>query len=602
MADDPVDSVRSLIAAAGIAGRRVRLVVALLIDEAHTVASLVTASGVDRRTVEAVLSALEPDLVTGAHAKVRIAPSRAQTYRELAGSVRPDGWRWLPYGHLLAGHGDLVARLAELVATAPAARRGLDHVSATARTIALRALWLDATFELAGATVLCVGDHDLTSLALHAVNPEVAVAVVDIDDGVLEHIDTRSGGAIRCVWGDLRFGLPDGLQGGADLVVTDPPYTPDGVRLFLTRGLQGLRARDDGRAQPWVGGDAARLVMAYGFGEQPALGVKVQQAVTDLQLAVEAILPDFNRYHGAQAVGSSSDLYVLRPTARSLRIATSPRQAASLGIYTHGGQSLEGGADAALGELADALLSSASGPRELPVGAVVGPGWPRQSPVVGLAELLAGPQPPAALGRPGAEQAVAVDLRADPGSWLVRVLLATSAARVAVLVPNSHPDLTDERAQRALHELVAAKYRLRLRRSTPGPRLAIVEADRIEPADAPGLAVRGVLDRAHGKLANTWREALIASTGGRLTRNEARGRVRTRAGDDDRLLALPRHRLLEVVAEISASAGEPTGPASASEPLGPASASEPTGPASASEPSGPASAGEVQTGGSNSRT
>ncbi len=157
-----------------------------------------------------------------------------------------------------------------------------------------------------------------------------------------------------------------------------------------------------------------------------------------------------------------------------------------------------------------------------------------------------------------------MDLRADPGGWLVRVLLAVSVARMAILVPNTHPDLTDERAQRALHDLVAAKYRLRLRRSTPGPRLAIVEAQRAEPEDTPGLAVRAVLDRAHGKLANTWREALIASSGGRLTRNEARRLVRTQS-DAERLLTLPRHRLAEVVAEITASASELAGSASGGE-------------------------------------
>src|SRR5262245_49214251 len=54
---DPVTAVRRLLTEAGIVGRRVRMVVARLLDEPHTLASLVTASGVDRRTVEAVLAA-----------------------------------------------------------------------------------------------------------------------------------------------------------------------------------------------------------------------------------------------------------------------------------------------------------------------------------------------------------------------------------------------------------------------------------------------------------------------------------------------------------------------------------------------------------------
>jgi hypothetical protein len=487
---------------------------------------------------------------------MRIAPQRAAAYHELTAPVRSGGrpareWRSLPYDQLLAGHDDLVDRMAELIAGAPAARRGLDHVSATARTAALRALWLDAAFELDGATVLCVGDHDLTSLALHGVNPRARVVVVDVDDGVLGHVEDRSGGAVRCVWADLRFGLPGTLHAAADLVVTDPPYTPEGVRLFLTRGLQGLRPHDQ-----------TRLVMAYGFGEQPALGVKVQQAVSGLDLAYEAILPGFNRYDGAQALGSSSDLHVLRPTARSARVAASAKSTVELGIYTHGGQSLEGGADAGLGELAAPLLAAARGPGGLELTAVAGPGWSGRegAAVIPLGELLAGDEPPPALRRAQAgPAALAIDLRADPGGWLPRVLLAVGATRVAILVPNAHPDLVDERAQRALAALVGAKYRLRLRRSTPGPRLAIVEADRADAADPGELAVRGVLDRAHGKVANTWRESLIAATGATMSRNEARERIRTHdtaAVLESRLITLPRHRLAALLPAIAASAGD----------------------------------------------
>src|SRR5690606_15592115 len=107
----------------------------------------------------------------------------------------------------------------------------------------------------------------------------------------------------------------------------------------------------------------------------------------------------------------------------------------------------------------------------------------------------------------------------DPGGWSARALLALDAPRVAILVPNNPPDLASEAAQRSVADLVAPKYRLRFRRSTPGPRHAIVEADRIDVAQPS--AVRSVLDRAHGKVGNTWREALIRSTGAALTKNEA---------------------------------------------------------------------------------
>jgi hypothetical protein len=262
--------------------------------------------------------------------------------------------------------------------------------------------------------------------------------------------------------------------------------------------------------------------MAYGYGDQPALGLKVQQAVTGLGLAYEAVLPEFNRYRGAQAIGSTSDLYVLRPTAGALR----RRESAKLNIYTHGSQSVEGAA---------------------------GPDWPSTEDYqrVALADVLGGGDPPAVLGRL-ADASVAIDLTADPGSWLLRVLLGVTAARMALLVPNNHPDIADEASQRALSDVVGAKYRLRYRRSTPGPRHAIVEARRTQTASP----VQDVLDRAHGKVANTWREALVRATGS--TKNEARERISEAARRpdllDERLLALPRPAIAALVADIGTSA------------------------------------------------
>jgi hypothetical protein len=314
--------------------------------------------------------------------------------------------------------------------------------------------------------------------------------------------------------------------------------------------------------------------MAYGYSEHhPALGLAVQQAVTGLHLAYQAILPAFNRYDGAQAVGSASDLYVLRPTARAFRALDSGGERGRAGerrdrgrsgshapvrIYTHGAQALEGGDGLLPDDVADAVRAAAAGPAGLPVH-LVGPGWPSGD-AAPLAELF-GAEPAADLTR--GSGALALDLTGDPGGWLPRSLLAAGASRLAILVPNNHPDLASEAAQRALASLVSPRYRLRLRRSAPGPKLAIVEADRV---DAEGLAtgpraVRDVLDRAHGKLGNTWREALVrasAATGEPLTKNDARTRAQEATGRPDalaeQLLTLPRHVVSAVLAEVSVSA------------------------------------------------
>ncbi|MBN3585469.1 bis-aminopropyl spermidine synthase family protein, partial [Algoriphagus aestuarii] len=107
-------------------------------------------------------------------------------------------------------------------------------------------------------------------------------------------IDTaaaRLGRNVRCYFADLRVGLPPAVRGSADLVFTDPPYTPEGVELFVRRGLEGA-----------VDPKNTRILLAYGASETtPALAARVQQRFTRLHLAIEALWPDFNRYLGAEA-------------------------------------------------------------------------------------------------------------------------------------------------------------------------------------------------------------------------------------------------------------------------------------------------------------
>ncbi|KMS79673.1 hypothetical protein ACZ91_61780 [Streptomyces regensis] len=107
-----------------------------------------------------------------------------------------------------------------------------------------------------------------------------------------------------------------------------------------------------------------------------------------------------------------------------------------------------------------------------------------------------------------------------------------NADRVAVLLPNSHPDLVDAAAQRALTGLIAPKYRLRLLRSTPDNTHAVVVAE--PPASATGntdAAARAVLTRAHARLGNIWPDAPDDVA-------------------DQRLIDLPRHRVAEVRTEL----------------------------------------------------
>ncbi|WP_327010131.1 bis-aminopropyl spermidine synthase family protein [Dactylosporangium sp. NBC_01737] len=525
-----------VVAAARIGARRLRQALTHLATTPTTLDDLIREHALPRRTVEHLLRAAGPDLHTARDGTLRLpgayrtrfntpslsgaqtgagpgaqteagpdAQPGAQTgARPGAGSgaqpgAQPDARPGAGSDAQPGAQPDaLVADMARLIAQVPT-DRALDHVSATAETAARRARWLDETFDLAGAHLVCVGDHDLTSLAILAVRPDLRVTVVDVDERLLEFIAQRAaqrGQAVECWHADLRFGLPPVVAESADLVFTDPPYTPEGVQLFLGRGAQALRDRVNGR-----------LVMAYGFSPlTPALGVKVQRAVLDLDLAVEAILPAFNRYHGAQAVGSASDLYVCRPTSRTWQVLEKRLSGAAVNMYTHGEHALEGEA----------------------VGR-------------GPTELLAAPV------RSVPEQ---IDLAGDPGSWLLRVLLALNASSLSLQVPNKSPDLVDAKSQAALRSVVAAKYTLRYRRSTPSPRLAIVEATAVEGGTR--TAVGWLLAHAHGKLGNVLREGLVREHG--MTKNEARARVAELAPPswhEARLLDLPRYAIAALVQTLT---------------------------------------------------
>ena len=153
-----------------------------------------------------------------------------------------------------------------LIDAAPAGRRHLDHVSATAATAVRRADWITDQFALDGRTLLLLGDHDLTSLAAAPRLPETRIIVVDIDERLLGFVAATAHQqelAITCLYADLSLGLPEVLAGVAQLCFTDPPYTPDGVGLFLARAVQASHPSEP-----------VRIGLAYGFSDlHPALGV-----------------------------------------------------------------------------------------------------------------------------------------------------------------------------------------------------------------------------------------------------------------------------------------------------------------------------------------
>ncbi|WP_160573914.1 bis-aminopropyl spermidine synthase family protein [Actinomadura physcomitrii] len=536
------DSVRSAVrevrAGFGIDGRRVDRIGRLLADGAfHTVEEVVARTGSSRRTVEAVLRTLAPHLEAQGDAR-RIAKRHVGEYGDIFGEPVeiPDPWT-----ERARRDPGAIEAMDALVRAAPPAVQALDHVPATAETVLKRARYLLDGFDLRGAHVLCVGDHDLTSLGLFVAGGAegLRVSVADIDERLLAFIDaeaSRKGWDVRCHAADLRLGLPASLRESCQVVFTDPPYTPEGVGLFVVRGLEGLGDQRNGR-----------VLLAYGYGEQqPALGLAVQKALNPLHLVYEAMLPGFNRYVGAQAIGSAAALYVLRPTKRTAGAVRAAAEDPRTAMYTHGAQSVEAGTGALDDAAAARIVELASAESPL----LVGDGWPAKAAGrrVSLRDFMAAPLPRNLQGH----GTVLVNLYPGFGASAVRALLAANAPRVGLVCRNDLPFLRDAEGQREVRRLAGPGYRVeRMLRGVPSSGMALVLAERNDrPADAAERVLAHIHARAHGKIGNGWREGLIAlrkADGRTLTKAEARRAIASAADRpgllERSLIDLPAHLL-----------------------------------------------------------
>ncbi|MDA2815129.1 bis-aminopropyl spermidine synthase family protein [Nocardiopsis sp. RSe5-2] len=544
----------ALLDAQGADAARAHRVLAALSDGAWwSPRELVRATAVAHRTASAVLDALGPDLErdsSGAEERVRLVRTGPYAAFDRPRAADP----WAP---LIQARPEAAEELRRLVAEAPPSRTDLDHVAATARTALRRGVFLDERFDLAGRRLLCVGDHDLTSLAALLVRPEAEAVVVDVDERMLAYIGAaadRLGLRVRCHFADLRLGLPPAVAGACDVVFTDPPYTPEGVELFVRRGLEGM-------ADPRRG----RVVVAYGASETtPGLVAKTQARLARMDLVFEAVHPDFNRYSGAEAIGAASDLYVLRPLAR----AAAGRGPEAARIYSQGGNAKEAAA-ARSGELEELAGSSAlpepgsDGGPETVVG-----DWPATAARAGVHRVRLGTW----MSTPVEAEDAVVNLTGGWEALLGRALLASGGMKVRAVVPASAPQVRDEAGQRALAALLGPGVGVRFRRGGPGSRLMVVEAAPSPPGpDAPPsdrLRAR-CRERAHGPLPRVMREALIAvaaEEGRSVNKKTARRSVAEAApwAAGHTLLDLPEHRFpdLDRAAEriFEAVEGDPRDP------------------------------------------
>jgi hypothetical protein len=203
-----------------------------------------------------------------------------------------------------------VRDIARVARAAPNVRLDLDQCHCTVETKLKRVLALHEADALVGRRILLLGDDDLVSLAIGSVvrrfgsrTTITQLTVLDVDPHVVRFARrelARAPFPVTCIEHDLREPLPSGLAGSFDTVLTDPPYTAEGARLFLSRAAGALSP----------GG-----TVLFSFGSRrPDTTFRVQLDLARMGMAIHGLAADFNRYVGAGALAGTSHLYILRAT------------------------------------------------------------------------------------------------------------------------------------------------------------------------------------------------------------------------------------------------------------------------------------------------
>ncbi|UCF46380.1 MAG: bis-aminopropyl spermidine synthase family protein [Myxococcales bacterium] len=183
-------------------------------------------------------------------------------------------------------------------------KRALDQVYVTTDTAVRRAeLLLEAGEHQRGLVFL--GDDDLISAAVQLAGAGRKVTVLDTDEEILQILASqaeRHGWELDTVHHNLRQPIPKVMRGRYGAVFTDPPYAVEGFRLFISRAAEMLKP--DGR-----------LYVCFGQSRRASeRGLQKQRVLGEAGFLIEAVYEDFNRYHGAEAIGSRSALWQCRVT------------------------------------------------------------------------------------------------------------------------------------------------------------------------------------------------------------------------------------------------------------------------------------------------
>jgi len=191
-----------------------------------------------------------------------------------------------------------------------------DQAHAEISTVIKRTMYLLKKGDIEGRNIIFLGDDDATSIAVGLSGLAKKITIIDIDKRILdflsEIVEEFSLKNFNIIHHDLRDPSPKNIINKYDIAVIDPPYTNQGLRLFLKRAKQALKTsiKIDGKIHSVIG---KRCLLCFG-NKPPEEMQKAQISMLNQGFVIKEMVPNFNHYRGASILGHFSHLYYLHLT------------------------------------------------------------------------------------------------------------------------------------------------------------------------------------------------------------------------------------------------------------------------------------------------
>lgn len=209
---------------------------------------------------------------------------------------------------------EIKEELQEIFNNRPQVDVTIDQSKSTIDTSLKRAILSLKNHNLVGKRILCLGDDDLVSVALgfllkklfnNTIHHTTKITVMDIDKRIIDYISNisiKESLPIKCEYVDLKSTLANGFKNKFDCFFTDPPYTIEGMNLFLSRGVEALK-NDSG------------LTIYFSYAHKsPDFQLTMQKYFLSMGLTITEIIDRFNTYEGASIIGNIGQMIVLKTT------------------------------------------------------------------------------------------------------------------------------------------------------------------------------------------------------------------------------------------------------------------------------------------------